>query len=341
MPISALLESQTFRDWFNKTNEIITALDDTTLSDGVVANGSFTANGSLRVVNTWKANSSLVLHSGPTRLDGNVTITSNANTVIISPERLTVAPLDGSLFNSNVVVNASAVIVGPINANANVDIIGTLTGTSALFNGTLTSNAGPFIARQVLLASDNTTINVAWTSTINDLDTSGLNECAVLQIHDPAIIIGPTPAFITITGIKAPTGIGSSGTRALIIQNFASIPLTLVSGNTSSTAPNRFSLPNTQNIDILPGSSLELVYNVLAARWHVLVPPSVYTGIVVVWAGASLPLGFVSCDGTSLLKTSYPSLFDTIGSTFGGNSTHFATPTISNLGTSLRYIIKT
>lgn len=66
-------------------------------------------------------------------------------------------------------------------------------------------------------------------------------------------------------------------------------------------------------------------------------------GAVVAFAGpGSLPSGYVLCNGQYLDREEYVILFDTIGTTFGTTTaTNFRVPTVANLATGIRYMIKT
>ena len=68
-------------------------------------------------------------------------------------------------------------------------------------------------------------------------------------------------------------------------------------------------------------------------------------GTVQVLTSASMPKGWLLCDGTAYSQLTYAALFSVIGTTFGGSGGNFNVPTISNLsaptGSSrLRYAIK-
>ena len=52
----------------------------------------------------------------------------------------------------------------------------------------------------------------------------------------------------------------------------------------------------------------------------------VNTGIVVPWGSASIPNGFLLCDGTSYATASYAALFAIIGYTYGGSGANFNVP---------------
>jgi microcystin-dependent protein len=49
-------------------------------------------------------------------------------------------------------------------------------------------------------------------------------------------------------------------------------------------------------------------------------------GAIQMFGGATAPVGFLLCDGTTYLKTDYPALSTVLGTIYGGDSTHFAVP---------------
>jgi microcystin-dependent protein len=54
---------------------------------------------------------------------------------------------------------------------------------------------------------------------------------------------------------------------------------------------------------------------------------SVPTGVVLPFAGATAPTGFLFCDGSSQLRSTYAALFAVIGTTYGSvDGTHFNLP---------------
>jgi len=52
----------------------------------------------------------------------------------------------------------------------------------------------------------------------------------------------------------------------------------------------------------------------------------VNTGIVVPWGSASIPSGFLLCDGQSVSTATYAALFAVIGYTYGGSGANFNVP---------------
>src|ERR1700684_3669399 len=52
-----------------------------------------------------------------------------------------------------------------------------------------------------------------------------------------------------------------------------------------------------------------------------------YLGVIQIFAGDYLPYGYLDCDGSMLNVSAYPSLFNIIGTIYGGNGTsNFALP---------------
>jgi hypothetical protein len=264
MAITHIFTTDTFRIWFNKTNEIIDNLNVAVLGDGVIANGDFTANGSLRVIDTFKANSSEVLLSGNTVITANVVVTSNTDLVNFAPLQVVFNPLNGSLFNTDISVNAFSTFLFDVAINANVSIAGDLNALTgnAIFGGTVTINGNPVFLTSILFGAANAMINVATLTNpqYDDFGPAGL---------DGAQIVNLTPGIDTVlTGIQEPSAL-SAGGRVLYLQNLsASKKVTLAASNTSSGIFNRFKLPGDANYDMLPGTSVSLLYNTDTHQWR-------------------------------------------------------------------------
>jgi hypothetical protein len=266
MPIALLLDTQTFRDWFTKTNEIINDLNANTLIAGSVATGAFATSGSLQVVNTFFANSTLVDLRGNTTVTANLTVASTCNVWNFAAGTVILQPLNGTTVNSQILFTATAPATfrGIISANANVTVtaaLTTVTGNS-LFTGYLTSAGGPIICQQVLFGSANAmAANVSLSSPeYDDFGTGGLEGCAILNL---------TPTINTVfTGIVAPTTV-STGGRLLFIQNLSgTYTVQLASANTASAVNNRFKMNADAAFNILPYQSIALVYNTTTHEWR-------------------------------------------------------------------------
>jgi len=271
MAINDLLVTQTFRDWFNKTNEIIDFLNSQVVGNGTIANGNFVVNGSLQVINTFLANSTIVQVSGNTTLAANTTVTGNCNVWNFACGSLLIQPLNGTTVNSGMLWTAAApaTFLGFLTANANVTITADISANgNTLLNGTLTSNAGPAIVRQVLMASSNAMCQPAGIGSpeLDDYAPTGLNESSILNL---------TPNIdVTVTGIVAPTNF-SVGGRVLYIQNLGtSFNVTLASANLNSQAANRFKFPNDVAVVITPGAALAVIWTSNNQQWRALAPQS-------------------------------------------------------------------
>ena len=54
-----------------------------------------------------------------------------------------------------------------------------------------------------------------------------------------------------------------------------------------------------------------------------------HSGLIAMWPSDSIPDGWLLCDGSSLLRATYPDLFAAIGTTFGSaDGTHFNVPNL-------------
>src|SRR3954469_20100164 len=120
MALPLLLTTNTFRDWFNQYNNVVSTLNGTTLAAGIVANGAFTVNGSLLVQNTFFANASVVQLLGNTTIAANTTATANCNVFNFACGSLLIQPINGTVVNTAITVNAFATFLGQCSFFANV-----------------------------------------------------------------------------------------------------------------------------------------------------------------------------------------------------------------------------
>lgn len=59
---------------------------------------------------------------------------------------------------------------------------------------------------------------------------------------------------------------------------------------------------------------------------------SVPPGVILPFAGATIPTGFLLCDGTSYLRTTYPNLYNAILTRYGAvDPTHFSVPNLAGI----------
>lgn len=268
--ITDLLESNTFRAWKDKTNEIIAQLNNYVISDGATAYGTFVvgaaSNTSFNIANSAIINLSSVIVKSALTISANATVNSSANVVNLAPGSLLLQPVSGTTVNSALVVNGTASFLLPLTANANVTIAAGLTQITGnvLITGQTTAN-GALVTRQILYSAANAVCSPSALSNpqYDDFTPTGLAECEILNL---------TPSIDTvITGLAAP-GI-ASGARILYIQNLSTTyKITLGAANTASAASNRFATPSSVSVEILPGATLTLIWNYDTSRWRVAAP---------------------------------------------------------------------
>lgn len=73
---------------------------------------------------------------------------------------------------------------------------------------------------------------------------------------------------------------------------------------------------------------LRVAYNAAAGTYRMVLPATTPTGVVVPFAGATPPAGYLLCAGQSISRTAYAGLFAAIGTAYGAGdgSTTFALP---------------
>jgi hypothetical protein len=71
-------------------------------------------------------------------------------------------------------------------------------------------------------------------------------------------------------------------------------------------------------------------------------PFTAQPGDIKIIGGATVPTGWLLCNGASVRRVDYPDLFTAIGTVYGTvNATTFTLPTIANVATHAQYVIKT
>jgi hypothetical protein len=294
MAITTIAGTNTFRDWLNKTNEIIAALNSAALVNGVVANGAFTVNGSLLVQNTFVANSTLVWMEGNTKFSANVTATSDCNVWNFACGTLLIQPLNGTIVNTDISINGAATFLQVTNFSANVFIVADeseLTG-NLLLTGAFSAN-GPLFAQHISYAATGALVVPAHLTNpqYDDYQPAG---------GDAAEVWNLTPDINTaLTGLAAPTEF-VTGTRILYIQNLSAVyTISLPSANTSSQTNNRFKSPSNITATIPPGGAVGVVWSSTNKEWRVLAPsattlPSLSVTGLSSFTGNATFLGYVN-----------------------------------------------
>jgi hypothetical protein len=149
LPLTQLATTDTFRKWFQLTNNLVSLLNASVVADNTIANGVFTisTNSSFNVANVFTVNSSLSFHNSNTTFAANVVVSSNAAIFNMSAAKFIMASPNGTFVNNslldcqrechflgrhhgqriyqhrrhvdvagNVVITSGEVITGPINA---------------------------------------------------------------------------------------------------------------------------------------------------------------------------------------------------------------------------------
>lgn len=267
LPLSSLATTDTFRTWFQLTDNIVSLLNTSVVGANVVVYGVFTiganSNTSFSVSNNFLSNSSGILFTGNTTIAANLSITSNANAVIISANNLTISPLNGTLFGSNVVVNASASFLGPVTANASFSVNGatSVTGTLTLVGNLAQSNGGLSIQQLSFLGNNSVCANTLNNPEYDNFNPTGLSGCQILNL---------TPNINTvITGLQQPPNITGNGAQVLYIQNLSTtFTITIPSANTNSSVGNRFKLPTDETFILYPGQAMFVIWSFTNQEWR-------------------------------------------------------------------------
>lgn len=96
----------------------------------------------------------------------------------------------------------------------------------------------------------------------NNYNPTGLGFCNILNVN--------ASASLAINGLAG----GYEGRRMLIRNTSTDYLLIITHQNTNSTAANRFRLPNSFPAFLMPGDSMEFVYNGTSQRWEVISWPT-------------------------------------------------------------------
>lgn len=270
LPLTALIETNTFRTWFNRTNEIISSLNTEVLAAGINAFGHFVvaaaANSSLNVSGgVLYVNTSVIQTTANVSMTANVTITSAANVVNISAKQLLLQSQNGTIINSFLTANANVTVNGTITALQNVFVTAAVVGITAnvTSNGNFTSQEGFLYVRSMLMGSANAMANSAalGNAQYDNYTQADLEGASILNLN-PTV----NTAFTGITAPVAPT----TGGKFLFVQNLSGTKtVTFVSANTSSSAANRFKTASDAPFELLPGAAVVLLYTSAAAQWRI------------------------------------------------------------------------
>ena len=169
--------------------------------------------------------------------------------------------------------------------------------------------------------------------TYNDWAPDGIDDCIIIEIG----IAGG--GGVTFTGMKAPAPVRKR--LVLFVNGDSGGTVTLKHANTASQPQNRFSLPNSQDIDIAPKQNVLLYYSLQRSAWTAAITPTLHGGLFgagsstgggdVVGPGSATDSNVAVFDGTTgkLIKDGGQTIAQIIAAAGGGAWTS-ATVSIGN-----------
>lgn len=275
LPIATLSTANTFRAWLERTNNVIDLINSGTLLVGDSANGK--PIGAFSIGNTSETTSSLTIAggkffanatgitlTGTSVFGANVTVNTSSANVVFSSNATYLVSNTTFVGGVNLYVNTATTINGSLTLAGTTSL--TVSGVStfaanATFSANLVASNTVYARSIVFNRSDSVVADTISSAQYNNYTTTGLDDAIVLNLN-------PDTVDVSVTGITAP-GNMSAGARILYVQNTnASYKVSLRHANTSSSASNRFSLPNGTDIDILPLASIPLIYSFTTSRWR-------------------------------------------------------------------------
>jgi microcystin-dependent protein len=154
------------------------------------------------------------------------------------------------------------------------------------------------------------------TANQNDYNPTSLSTATVLRLN--------SDARRNVTGLQ-----GGAANRLLTIFNVGTFPIVFTYEDAGSSAANRFSFGMTLG----GGQCMVIVYDGTSSRWRPASLPDPL-GMIKDFAGSTLPAGYLGCDGTAVSRTTYASLFNEVGTTWGvgDGSTTFNLPDFRRRG---------
>jgi len=268
MPITNLSVTDTFRVWFNKTNEVIDKLNTGVVADGATAYGTFilgtNTNTSFSMIGVLVVNSTAVNVAANLAIGANATVGTTARVFNVSSNTFLLQSPGGTIINASPFsVNANALFTGAVSIQNNVTIAGVLNISGNLVISNAEIIAGALNLRQILYGQAGAMLvpSALVSPQYNDFGPTGFDDSSIVNLS-PSI-------DAVITGMLAPSAL-SVGGHVKYIQNIGTtFKVTLVSQNTASGAFNRFKTPNDAPLDILPGGSIVLIWTTSNKQWRI------------------------------------------------------------------------
>jgi len=98
--------------------------------------------------------------------------------------------------------------------------------------------------------------------------------------------------------------------------------------NLSNTGESHFQTP------LISGNNIKTINSTsLLGSGDIIISAGAPTGSIMIWAGTTVPEGYLLCDGSAVSRTTYSALFSAIGTTYGAgdSSTTFNLPNLNFL----------
>lgn len=137
------------------------------------------------------------------------------------------------------------------------------------------------------------------TANQNDYNPASLATASVLRVN--------SDARRSLTGLQ-----GGAAGRIITVNNVGTFPILFKSEDTNSTAGNRFAFGHT----LSGGHTLKIQYDAVSSRWRC-VSKEDPAGTLKDFAGGTVPEGYLARDGSNISRTTFASLFNEVGTTWG------------------------
>ena len=277
--VNIIADSDTFRSWLERTNNVISILNATTVRATINAVGAFAVSNttdttsSLTIYHqtggTTLANSTGLFISVNTTFSGqNFTANASSNVFTVSSNTAVLESLGGTTINSALVASKTLTVTGAITGSNTFALTGaaTFSANVSVANNLTVSNT--VYAKAVLFSeTDAVVATVMAAPAQNDrhnFSITGLADASVLRIN-------PNTMNVELTGLVAPTNL-TVGAKVLYLQNTGgTYKITLKHADTDSTDVNRFVGVTTRDVIIPPnGGAVTLLYTTAEQRWRIL-----------------------------------------------------------------------
>ena len=217
---------------------------------------------------------------------------NQSNSVKYIAQTLTAEQQTQARANIGAAASADAILTGTTSAEA-LSVTGKLEGASGSFTGVLKA-ANP--------AADTDLVTLAYLK--------------ALQWLTDGAIVGEKLANNAVTAAKiAANAVDSSKIKDGSIA-FADLAAAAIATQDQAIAG------TAENLLLTPQGAKAMIDNALSGQTDSGVP----SGVMVPFAGETVPDGWLLCNGASLAKASYPDLFNAIGYTWGGSGNTFYLP---------------